>query len=810
MLFKNKTVLLTALALVAICMSWAQNNPPEIIAAGNINYCPGSNVPIVSNVSITDPDTGDTTLDVVVIQISQGYSQGEDVLMLSNLQPNIIATWSAIQGELTLSGTASFSEYETAISAVVFQTSQTSFNEDKTISINLGNANYLPSTGHYYFYVSNEGIRWDDAKTAAENQTFFGLQGYLATITTAEESQLAGEQSPGTGWIGANDVDNEGEWKWVTGPEAGTVFWIGNFNGSTQNNAFSFWNNAEPNNFGGNEHYAHITDPSIGNPGSWNDLPIAGDVVGSPYHPQGYLVEFGGMPGDVQVNLSASTTIVMPKILAISTLDFCENSPVSITLQTNTDTVLWFDSVTSTTPIFNGFTFNPSIAATTNYWVTPVFSGCNIGAKTQITATINQQPIANSITILECNDNFTTNGIATFVLNNSANDISGAIPNTTVEFFEDSNLSNSINGEAFVNTTNPQTIYARVTNTNTGCSRQTAIVLEVGTNVLNNATLISCEDLGSDGITTFNLLDASAQLVQGLPPGINLEFYETLQDVELQTNALNTTYTNTVPFLQTLYVIGNESGNCYGVSELSLQVENLPETVGDSQKYYCLNNYPETINLSSGVVLNNSNYTYSWSTGDTQETIQINEIGIYSVTITNSQTQCETTRIIDVLPSNIATFVDVNVEDIVENNSIFVLVSGEGEYEFALDNSLGPYQVSNNFIGVSPGNHTVYVKDVLNNCGTVSTNVNVIGYPYFFTPNGDNKNETWSIDGLNTNEIFQVLIFNRFGKHLQTLNNLNPKWDGRYKGALLPTSDYWFSATLQNGKNFTGHFTLKR
>jgi hypothetical protein len=53
----------------------------------------------------------------------------------------------------------------------------------------------------------------------------------------------------------------------------------------------------------------------VGVTGSWNDLSNTGDPdPNSPYYPQGYIVEYGGMPGDPIIQISASTTIVIPRI----------------------------------------------------------------------------------------------------------------------------------------------------------------------------------------------------------------------------------------------------------------------------------------------------------------------------------------------------------------------------------------------------------------------------------------------------------------------------------------------------------------
>ncbi|MEM8525736.1 MAG: T9SS type A sorting domain-containing protein [Bacteroidota bacterium] len=131
------------------------------------------------------------------------------------------------------------------------------------------------------------GTTWEDARVAAEARTLNGLNGYLATVTSQEENDFILSKLEGQGWMGASDVEQEGNWKWVTGPEAGTTFWI---EGVTTEGQYSNWADGEPNNFvfnnGEDEDYAHfLTD------GAWNDFPIGASSV------VGYVVEYGGVDG---------------------------------------------------------------------------------------------------------------------------------------------------------------------------------------------------------------------------------------------------------------------------------------------------------------------------------------------------------------------------------------------------------------------------------------------------------------------------------------------------------------------------------
>ncbi|WP_165764566.1 Ig-like domain-containing protein [Flavobacterium cyanobacteriorum] len=379
----------------------AQNEPPVLTAQGNQAYCPGGSwLDIATDFIITDPD--DTGTSAVYVQIASGYVSAEDELGYTGTMPGLEWAYDPITAKAEIRRVdgqpLTYAEIIQIVKDVAYRNTAISPTPGvRTFSITLGDASYLPSTGHYYKFIPFDDISWSEARAAAAASTYYGIQGYLATITSTAEAQMVGEQTRVTGWIGGSDEETEGVWKWMGGPEAGTVFWNGAANGSTPN--FAFWNTAEPNNIN-NEDYAHITARGVGVTGSWNDLPNAGSD--GDYRPRGYVVEYGGMPGDPVINISASTVINVAPVVTATGSASC--GPGALMLQASAPgaAIQWFDAPSGGTAIATGNVFTTSVLTSTTTFYAAVAGTCSTN-RVAVTATINDVPaITVPTTIITC------------------------------------------------------------------------------------------------------------------------------------------------------------------------------------------------------------------------------------------------------------------------------------------------------------------------------------------------------------------------------------------------------------------------
>lgn len=332
---KRNLALLVSLALLMLASSsfiHAQTGtPPTIAVDAQATFQKGAE-PI--KVSPALALTGTENLDSATVVINNSIS-AEDRLGINGeangTRDNITWVYDQATGILKLTGAAPVSTYQTVLREVTYaNVSETPTMVDRTISFSIGSTLFFDGNGHYYEYVEANEISWTDAKAGAEAKTHFGQQGYLATISSPEENQFITDKLQGDGWIGASDAEENTKWKWVTGPESGQLFFTqntdgteedGNICGGEQGQAeegfYANWNaggsgTMEPNDAGGctSENYAHIIGPNspfgANARGKWNDY--AGTTTGQ-YSSSGYVVEYGGMPGDPVLQLSGEVTV---------------------------------------------------------------------------------------------------------------------------------------------------------------------------------------------------------------------------------------------------------------------------------------------------------------------------------------------------------------------------------------------------------------------------------------------------------------------------------------------------------------------
>ena len=84
---------------------------------------------------------------------------------------------------------------------------------------------------------------------------------------------------------------------------------------------------------------------------------------------------------------------------------------------------------------------------------------------------------------------------------------------------------------------------------------------------------------------------------------------------------------------------------------------------------------------------------------------------------------------------------------------------------------------------------------------TITENVEVqLSIPTAFTPNGDQVNDTWEIDRLNSYPNCVVKVYDADGREVFRNDGYTARWDGTYRGKELPFGTYYYVITL-NGIN---------
>ena len=439
-----------------------------------------------------------------------------------------------------------------------------------------------------------------------------------------------------------------------------------------------------------------------------------------------------------------------------------------------------------------------------------------IGLGHHITLNVEPIPIVQSQIIRHCDDD--QDGIFPFDTTNLQNTLLNGLTNVVVSY-SDQTGNPIVMTNPFVS--NTQLINVKVKNTfGKQCDYNTTIEFIVDdlpeAFAIPTSLITVCDDeanpVNQDGIYSFDT-SSFQNTILGTQTGMIVNYYDG------NGNSLSSPLPN--PFSSgtlniRVEVINPLNTTCKAYLTIPLVVHPVPEIKLFGDELVCSNNPLFTKVINAGLLDETtvSNYTYQWFlnnnpiSGATNYSLTVNTEGIYTVSVSNSN-GCVRTRTITVTASNIATIDNVQVVDLSDENSVTVLVTGLGDYEYSIDNE--NYQDSNYFSNVSPGICTIYVRDK-KGCGSTTKEISILGIPDYFTPNGDGYNDYWNIKGINSrfNANTIIYIFDRFGKLVKQISPLGQGWDGTFNGNQMPSSDYWYSVQLEDGRVVKGHFSLKR
>ncbi|CAM4171077.1 T9SS type B sorting domain-containing protein [Gillisia hiemivivida] len=180
--------------------------------------------------------------------------------------------------------------------------------------------------------------------------------------------------------------------------------------------------------------------------------------------------------------------------------------------------------------------------------------------------------------------------------------------------------------------------------------------------------------------------------------------------------------------------------------------------------------------------------------------------GIYTYKLNNNCGSSSSEVIIE-LDANVSiNNYEINTSEFNENAFLEINVLEIGNFEYSLDGE--NYYASNRFLNLSGGEHRIFAREV-DGCRTLSDSVMILDFLKVFTPNGDGINEYWKITGFE-GEVYEIYIYDRYGKLLKVLNPNDKGWDGIFNGKPMPADDYWFKAQMADGKTYGDHFSLIR
>lgn len=309
-------------------------------------------------------------------------------------------------------------------------------------------------------------------------------------------------------------------------------------------------------------------------------------------------------------------------------------------------------------------------------------------------------------------------------------------------------------------------------------------------------------DANNDGIESVNLTQFESNF-----PNSTFEYYRSLSDLNNDNNKIEnpSDYTFDVNLGNTIFFkIFESESTCPNLGTINIQLKTSPEieiedieicvgdviTITPDYKTYSIVSY-EWKNAQGEIISNAS-------------TISLDEIGNYSLTITEAN-GCSYTEEFNVSYYDVPTIVEIRFQ----SNTAIVIASGSKPILFSMDGI--NWQTNNTFDNLEAGVYDFYIKYEDTPC-IIGPKKGLLPLIYnSITPNGDGINDYWIVKNL---DIFdgqnaKLEIFDRFSKKIFSQeSNTYFEWNGKFNGVPLPSTSYWYTLKLPDGRTYSGYINV--
>lgn len=421
------------------------------------------------------------------------------------------------------------------------------------------------------------------------------------------------------------------------------------------------------------------------------------------------------------------------------------------------------------------------------------------------TATLNE-----GLVYALCDENF--DGIYIFNLNDLEADLN-ADPNSLefAYYLSLNDAQNDINPIPQTQWSNyqinalPETIWVVATTVDECRSEPVSVLFEPGEDIPTLDTVIGPVEYCQEDI--INLHDLEDQIST---EDVVFSFHLTLSDAENNLNPIVNTTEFEPQGNMSVFVRLEQEGRCPVLAEIQFELLPTPSIELNQTSFeLCPGDTFEAIATSD-----DPNADFVWYLGEdeigTGSTLAITANGTYTVIVTG-ENGCTNEAVLTVStpPTPVITGIEIGPD--------YIIVSadsgdGGGNLEYSLDGVL--WQNSPQFGNLIPGEiYTVYVRE--DGCMEVSYDVAILAITNFVSPNGDGKNDTWEIRGIQATPEATIKLFDRYGKLFVDTNfEGNYLWNGKYLGNPVPSGDYWFILQIPSDgiiveQKFVGHVSVR-